>query len=271
MALPPGFLFSQASLQDYSDCPRRFQLRYLDRLAWPAVESEPALENERHLREGEQFHRLAQQALIGLPPDRLRAQAAGENLERWWAAFESFLGRLAASDPAWKLYPEITLSAPLQTTRLIAKYDLIAVRDGRAVIYDWKTWRKRPRPEVLAARWQTRVYRALLVEAGSHLNGGRPFAPEQIEMLYWLANFPEEPIRLPYDDAQHRRDRDALQRLAGEISAASDFPQTENGARCQLCVYRSYCARGVKAGAGEAEEMDTGPELEYEQIGEIAF
>ena len=40
--LPPQFAFSQSSLQDYMDCPRRFQLRYLDRLIYPAAESEPA-------------------------------------------------------------------------------------------------------------------------------------------------------------------------------------------------------------------------------------
>ena len=37
--LPPDFHFSQRSLQDYVDCRRRFQLRYLQHLAWPAVEA----------------------------------------------------------------------------------------------------------------------------------------------------------------------------------------------------------------------------------------
>ena len=46
-SLPEGFRFSQSSLQDYVDCRRRFQLRYLQNLAWPALQSEPALENER--------------------------------------------------------------------------------------------------------------------------------------------------------------------------------------------------------------------------------
>ncbi|NCT22292.1 PD-(D/E)XK nuclease family protein, partial [bacterium] len=59
------FTFSQSSLQDYADCPRRFQLRYIEQLAWPAVETEPALENERRQQEGLLFHRLAQQHLIG--------------------------------------------------------------------------------------------------------------------------------------------------------------------------------------------------------------
>ena len=36
--LPAQFAFSQSSLQDYADCPRRFQLRYLDKLIYPAIE-----------------------------------------------------------------------------------------------------------------------------------------------------------------------------------------------------------------------------------------
>ena len=58
---------SQSSLQDYNDCPRRFELRYIQHLAYPAVESEPALENEKHQQEGEYFHRLVQQHMIGIP------------------------------------------------------------------------------------------------------------------------------------------------------------------------------------------------------------
>ena len=45
--IPQNFQFSQASLSDYMDCARRFQLRYLLEQDWPAVESEPLLERER--------------------------------------------------------------------------------------------------------------------------------------------------------------------------------------------------------------------------------
>ena len=33
------------------DCAQRFKLRYLDRLSYPAAETEPTLENEKHLQE----------------------------------------------------------------------------------------------------------------------------------------------------------------------------------------------------------------------------
>ena len=273
---------SQSSLQDYQDCPRRFELRYLQRLAYPAIETEPALENEKHQREGEYFHRLVQQHLIGIPAHQVGRLANTENLQRWWGNFQDFrsLGDFRS------LYPEITLSAPLGKFRLVAKYDLIAIEKDRAVIFDWKTYRKRPKNEWLNVRWQTRVYRALLAQAGAHLNGGSPFAPEQIEMVYWFADFPTEPAKFPYKADQFKRDWDALTKIAEEIESASTslgstslttsrFPKTDEVSKCSYCPYRSYCNRGVRAGDAADAELETEAEelfdVNFEQIGEIAF
>ena len=265
---------SQSSLQDYVDCARRFQLRYVDRLAYPAIESEPALENEQHQREGEFFHRLAQQYLVGIPSEQVNKLANTPNLQRWWENFLNEKNRLGLGDLTG-LYPEATLSAPLGNFRLLAKYDLIAIHENKATIYDWKTYRKRPRNEWLAARMQTRVYRALLVHAGAHLNNGHPFEPEQIEMIYWFADFPNDPARFAYTSAQYKRDWDTLLKLADEIQTASSYPLTDDTTRCLYCPYRSYCERGVRAGeAGQAEAETEAEELfdvNFEQIGEIAF
>jgi hypothetical protein len=276
---------SQSSLQDYMDCAQRFKLRYLDRLSYPAVETEPTLENEKHQQEGEYFHRLIQQHLIGIPAEQITKFANTANLQRWWENFQSakdLSGLRAAasmkggdSKDLTDLYPEATLSAPLGKYRLLAKYDLIAVQDGKAVIYDWKTYRKRPRNEWLAARMQTRVYRALLVQAGSHLNNGKPFEPEQIEMIYWFADFPQEPACFPYTTTQFKRDMDTLLKLSDEVASASSYPLTEDRQKCLFCAYRSYCERGIQAGSSEQAEAEREAEelfdVNFEQIGEIAF
>ena len=78
---------SQTSLQDYNDCPRRFELRYIQQLAYPAIETEPALENEKHQKEGEYFHRLAQQYFVGIPAEQISKRANTDNLQRWWENF----------------------------------------------------------------------------------------------------------------------------------------------------------------------------------------
>lgn len=267
---------SQSSLQDYVDCARRFQLRYLDRLAYPAVESEPTLENEKHQQEGEFFHRLVQQHLIGIPGEQVGKLANTSNLQRWWENFRAAKDLLGPREADLTgLHPEATLSAPLGKYRLLAKYDLITIENNKATIYDWKTYRKRPRDEWLAARMQTRVYRALLVHAGAHLNNGVSFEPEQIKMIYWFADFPNEPARFTYTSAQYKRDWDLLTKLADEIQTASLYPLTDDRTQCLYCPYRSYCERGVRAGDIDQAEAEMEAEelfdVNFEQIGEIAF
>ena len=167
----------------------------------------------------------------------------------------------------------------------MAKYDLVAIDNDHVTIFDWKTYRKRPKNEWLHVRWQTRVYRALLVQAGAHLNNGSRFTPEQIEMVYWFADFPTEPARFAYKADQFKRDWDALTRIAEEISNAStalgstslttNFPKTDEVSKCSYCPNRSYCNRGVRAGDAADAELETEAEelfdINFEQIGEIAF
>ena len=273
LELPPSFTFSQSSLQDYVDCPRRFQLRYIEQLAWPAVETEPVLENERRQQEGALFHRMAQQYLIGLPAEKLTPLATSPDLACWW---DNFLSATAIQNlrTISSLHTEITLVAPVGTQRLLGKYDLITLdASGKATIYDWKTYLKRPRDERMAARLQTSIYRALLVQAGATLNGGKPLEPQAIEMIYWYAGFPSEPTRFPYSTAQYKRDWDALTSLIAEINHHRHFPLTNDEQKCAYCPYRSYCNRGEKAGDMDdlLESELTGTEINFEQVAEIAF
>jgi hypothetical protein len=268
MAISSTFTFSQSSLQDYSDCPRRFDLRYIQRLQWPAVESEPVLENERHQQEGQLFHRLVQQHLIGIPEAKLTPLASSPDLRQWW---DNYLGADLGLEGMTK-FTELSLSAPIAGFRLIAKCDLIAAGADKIVIVDWKTYHKRPRNDWMAARLQTRVYRALLVNAGAHLHNGSPIQPERVEMVYWYASQPHEPARFPYTAAQYTRDWAVLEKMISEIAGAVEFPLTTDLPACKFCVYRSFCDRGLAAGTGEDTESELNePELNFEQVQEIAF
>jgi len=291
-ALPTDFHFSQGSLQDYVDCRRRFELRYLLRLAWPAVETEPVLESERRMLAGQAFHHLVQQHLLGVPVERLTQMAngfsfAGQDLPRWWANYLSSalpsLGLERLPDPAVQLEVETTLSATLSGFRLLAKYDAILRQQSdssvRFVIVDWKTSRNRPRRAWLAGRLQTRLYPCLLVAAGAFLNDQKPIDPDQVEMIYWFAEHPNDAERFAYTESQYNQDREYLSGLMAEIEhlGESEFFLTDQVERCEFCTYRSLCERGVRAGrldqlpdelsaAGEA-----GFTLDFDQIAEVEF
>lgn len=284
MALNPDFVFSQNSLQDYIDCPRRFELRWVLQQKWPAVQSEPALEQERQTLRGQRFHQLIHQHLIGIPVEQLTPQVSDPDLLRWW---QNYL----QADPLRDLpalhytgssrhYPEYRLTAAFEGFRLVAQYDLLAIQPGeRVVIVDWKTSHQHLTAAYLKLRIQSRLYPLLLAEAGAGLNCGHPIKPEQIEMIYWFAAHPSQPVHLPYGADQYQIDREALASLIHEIHAlpAGRFTLTANEAHCKYCTYRSLCGRGVSAGAWDDSDPerdrseDTLINLDFDQIGEIAF
>lgn len=276
MLLRDDFQFSQGSLQDYVECRRRFQLRYLLSLAWPAEPAEPAEVYEQHTADGAAFHHMLHQHEVGVLADALLDPEEGA-LPVWW---QNYLAHGPRNLPAVH-HPEVSLSAEVAGYRVLAKYDLIAIEPGRqAVIVDWKTGQGRPKTGVLAARLQTRVYRYLLVAAGAALNGGHPFTPDQVSMLYWFANHPQQPEHIPYDAQRYEADGRYLAGLIEEITGAGtdDFPKTDDAERCKFCAYRSLCERGVVAGDINADP-DAVPEASdlpdedftWEQIAEITF
>jgi len=275
MRLPPGFQFSQASLQDYVDCRKRFYLRHVLRLAWPAPQVEPALENERIMQLGSQFHRLVQQSVLGMPEERLARLIQEDDLQRWWRNYQA--QDFEASDSA-RRYPEVSLSAELGGFTLDAKCDLVqALPGGRLQLFDWKTSRKRtPRPTLLA-RLQTRVYPYLLVRDGAWLNGGAPVRPEQVEMVYWFADFPAQPERIPYDSRKFQADEAYLRGLMDEITRLEepDFYKTARLELDRFCVYRSLCDRGVEAGrVDELDDLDAAPaalDFDFDQVAEVEY
>ncbi len=274
MKIPDNFAFSQNNLQDYVDCPRRFELRYLQKLAWPAIQSEPVLALERHMQLGERFHRMVQQHQSGLAVEIVGMLASEPELADWWQAYLA-----AAPEPLpEKRLVEYTLAAPFEGFRLVAKYDLLAIATGeRVVIVDWKTSTKKPRRPILASRLQTRLYPFLLAEAGKGINRGKPFAPEQIELIYWFTADTHNPEHFPYSVKQYNEDKNYLHNLIADVVNASqtDFPLTSDLKMCRFCNYRSLCDRGEAAGEMEEESLldegGSGFDIDFEQIAEIAF
>ncbi len=278
MALPQAFQFSQNSLQDFIDCPRRFQLRYLLQQPWPAVQSEPLAEHERLLEQGLRFHQLIQRHNLGLPETRLAKTVDDPDLRRWW---RNYLESPPPDLPTARRHPEITLWTSLGGHRVKARYDLLALEPGRrAIIVDWKTSRQRPNSAVLANRIQTKVYRYVLAEAGTALNGGVALSPDAITVIYWFAEYPADPQILSYDANLHGADAIELANLVGQItaraeSAEEDWPLTPDERHCRFCTYRSLCDRGVLPGPlaefDSDQALDLSLDFEFEEIEEIEY
>ena len=277
--LPEHFAFSQASLQDYADCPRRFQLRYVLDTRWPAAREtgdESSAEWERRAQRGATFHHLVHQHTVGIPAEVLSTTLEEmDDLQLWWHAY---LTAPPQGLPAARR-SEVHLSTSLGGQRLLARYDLLAVDPGqRAVIVDWKTSGKLPRRVWLERRWQTLVYRFVLAEAGAQLNGGTPWLPQQVELVYWFASFPGQVVHFPYDATQHAETGEALSKVIAEILSNDQevWHLAEDPRTCRYCIYRTFCGRERTAEEDAQVEVDLeqdsfGFDLDLEQIAEIEF
>lgn len=271
--------FGQHSLQDYADCPRRFQLRYLLGVTWPAVKAEPIAEMERRARLGQRFHRMAHQHALGIPAERLEVGLDDKDLRRWW---HNFVTAPPRDLPTGIRRAEVSLSAPLVGHRLVARYDLLAADPGQQlVIVDWKTGPLPRNPKRLLKGLQTVVYPYVLVEGGAAFNGGQPVQPEQVTIVYWFADSPADSLVQAYNAARHAASHERLVTLMRQIAARCDenletWPLSDDAARtCKFCAYRSLCNRGIVA--GDLDDLDEDLELEQvldidlEQVAEIAF
>jgi hypothetical protein len=251
--LPPAFSFSQSSLQDFKDCARRFQLRYIMEQRWPAPPAEPLHDVERADLLGKQFHRVMERHWLDLPVNRDGLDPA---LMPWW---DAFVANPVQNLPGTIRRPEVQTSALIGGQRMVATFDLLAYEpDGQAAIVDWKTSHRKPTRAWLDQRLQTIVYPLLLVEASKRLLG-YALPPENVRLIYWFANAPTEVEVFQYSAARYERDKRTLEALLGRLMALdmdSTWPLTPNTALCRFCQYRSLCDRGREAGDFREEYGD---------------
>ena len=295
---------SASSLQDFADCPRRFQLRYVLGVHWPLPVAEPVAVWETRQQMAQDFHRLAQQYLLGIPHAALDSSIDEPDVRRWWQAFKDYAVELRDA----RVLPEIGLSISFLGHRLYARYDALAIygvtegdeKDAsrpdkgrsRYVILDWKTYRRRPPRSWLANRQQTSVYPLVLVQSSQLFEPSTPAEPEDIELRYWLAEDPKRPESFAYSADQYVIDLERLTGLVTEINRllcparklAPDgtWPLTVDLQSCRFCSYRSLCDRGGRAGDVEDDtgsgESDLGDEtileigaLSVNQVAETAL
>lgn len=252
---PPAFAFSQTSLQDFVDCARRFQLRYVQQQEWPAPVVEPIGDYERAEALGKQFHLLVQRHYLDLPITQVDPA-----LGQWWDAFLTYPPIL----PGTIRRPELHTTATILGQRVTAAFDLLAYEPGgQAVIVDWKTTRAGPSREWLDRRLQTILYPLLLVESAEPLIG-KPVAPDDVTLMYWFTAAPDQPMLFRYDQARYEADKAYLKTLFEQIFSmdSAQWPLTDVIRRCAFCQYRSLCDRGSTAGSLDEAEGEPPPATE---------
>ena len=170
--LDPAFKFSQHSLSDFVECPRRFYLKYIARQPWPLVETGAMglspLEHQAYLWRGTVLHRWIERYWLGVP-----AQASGDaELSVWWARFL----RTDFGDLPPQRMPELALVAPLGDYLLYARFDLLALPVQKPV--DHRAQKPPDHPETQMTQVKGRE------ETGNHperVEGRLPVSEQPVE------------------------------------------------------------------------------------------
>lgn len=249
MYLPDNFVFTQSNLQDYVDCPRRFELRYLMGVRWPARNVDNEVDLRDWLAMGNQFHFMAHQFFSGLSAEVISRSIQDPMLMEWWQRFMAWHDE---QDFSGQNHSETVLYAQVNGSRAAAKFDLInQQKDGRYRIIDWKTSLRKPGTARLLDRIQSSFYPLILVLAGKNLSPqAAQILPEQIEMMYWFTSNPDAPVVRGYDQSQFKADQSKYASLFQKIRSKrpGEFLLTEEIRHCQACSYRTMCDRMAEPG-----------------------
>ena len=229
-------ILTQTQINAFERCRRLYYLKYISRLVWPVETSAPG-----NVREGDDFHLLARQLILGFPRESLILPADEPELVTW---VETFCRKQPIGKPQ-QLFAEKEVSLSFADVLWLGKFDALAVTDDRLTIFDWKTGSLPPDRTHYARSPQTRLYRFLACSCAPRLLGaGMHGVPaENIEMVYWFPQYPEGTLRLPYSEEEYGQDMTWLRTLAREMlkTEEADYPRTEKLRRCEHCGYRSYC------------------------------
>ncbi|MGB2964259.1 MAG: PD-(D/E)XK nuclease family protein [Anaerolineales bacterium] len=271
------FQLNQSNLQDFIDCPRRFQLKVLEGISWPAADSEPIEKFEQFTQLGNRFHLLCQQFFSTIAPNHIQDSIKDPVLLAMWENFLPYGQNLLK----YRLYSEQLLTVPFHHYRLLAKFDLIVeLSPTQYLIIDWKTSSKKPPRKNLEKRVQTFLYPYIFFLAGSDLFQDKSFQPDFIEMQYWYPLHEDHQEIFLYSKEKHNTVTSDLDRLVTEINSMIEgqntFSLTSDLSNCQYCIFRSLCNRGTKAGPLDKTQVMEQDDLsnvyfDFEQIKEIEF
>lgn len=235
--LPAGFQYTQSKLQDFMDCPRRFQLKYLEGQRWPAPVTIPQEKFEAAMQRGQRIHQMIERHQSGVSLPILKKSIVGDdNLERWLSRYEQLYHDLSIFDTSMT---ETVLSMNLNGYQILAKFDWLGVRDSRLVAIDWKTG-KLPSAEQLKRRMQTVVYLLVLYRAGGALFNRMI---DEFILRYVSLETREERIFTVTAASVAEFEQQILSVIEGINS--SSFNKVESERPCLYCVYRGLCGRGT--------------------------
>ena len=262
-------IITQTQINAYEHCPRFYYLKYVRKLDWPVE-----IPSRDSIRRGSDFHLYIRQLLTGFRRDMLPVPDDDERMSTW---LEHFCQARPLKDYV-QVFAEKEVSALYTDVLWLGKFDALGIKGDRLTIFDWKTGEKKPEPSLYRQTPQTRLYRFLAKVCAPRLLGtglhGLP--AENIEMVYWFPEYPDQAIALRYSETEFAEDRTWLKLKSREMGSADEsvYPRTEKSRNCIHCEYNTWCHSGSDADWGEEPEFpenDPAGDLTDEDIYQEGF
>lgn len=249
--------FSASQVEAFTRCKRQYYYGSLVRLNWPAPFDRDFQKAEALTALGRDFHLAVQRVIQGIFTIDEAIRMNYGAVKKWLEQFKQSV--VLPSDGA--VYAELPLTMTVGEDIWNGKIDALALSGERVTIYDWKTARRPGTRAIYADAAQTKLYRALVVANRAAL-GIDPLRFPEIEMVYWFANFPDQPLRFSYSEAAYADDIAALTALSEKMRSTdeADYPRTRDSKICAWCRYRTYCRPPI--GTSDFEEDEFEPDSE---------
>ena len=228
------FIYSQNSINTYKSCPLKFKYKYIDNISW---RYDDFLSNEYYegLKLGREFHLLCERYFSNIPLGEIN----NDKFNKW-------INKIKKVVPIRNEYtylPEYEVRLNLNGNKVLAKYDLIVLRENEIEIWDWKTESKEINYKNVESRVQTILYLVLAKEViPKVLNIDIP--SENITMKYYQPEFNDEPICIKYSDEKHKEYINRINQyitLMKKINYKNDIEIDKNNKHCSYCEFNKLC------------------------------
>lgn len=224
--------------KDFNQCPARFELKYVKKIAEPQRPLRPGQTEQANDR-GSRVHDAAEQyvkspALINLIPELSEFRPEFQRLRELYAEGKVNLEEEWGYDDAWqpvgwfdpKVWARIKLDA------------FVRESEQHGVVIDYKTGKRDGKEVEHSEQGQLYAVAALL----------RYPEIEKFTVEFWYVDVPDI-YRQVYTRAQAMRYLATFNKEGLKITTATSFPARPNGYNCRFCMYgpkgSSVCAVGV--------------------------
>ncbi|KXZ39503.1 PD-(D/E)XK nuclease superfamily protein [Alkalithermobacter thermoalcaliphilus JW-YL-7 = DSM 7308] len=227
-----NFYYSQASLSTFLKCPLKFKIKYIDKIHWRDDKLDDISES---VEIGKDFHLICERYFKKIP---LGIQK-GSIFDLWISNIQRFI---KVNDKDTYL-PEYEIRINNEGIRLLAKYDLIVIReDGKIEIYDWKTQKKKLEKFELENSIQTVVYMYLLKKMSKKVLG-QDISEKDITMIYWQPTHTEV-IKIDYSEEKYKAHEKYIENIIKTIQNydfETELSIKDNSNECRYCEFKCFC------------------------------